>query len=558
MSEPLHGILADWIYSGLPPGSSAPTTAGQAIRLQRSLFNDELPLETDPFFPAVQETAKWLLSKHAKRVFINADYDVDGTASAAILHRLFSDLGADVEVFIPSRFHDNYGVNIDKIQQAHAETPIDFLVCVDCGAASLPELDEFATRSGASVLVIDHHPPVERGERIWELNPHRHPSIDTAQYCAGLLSCMLSQAVKQEEHRQACHCEESVLLGGLAVIGDVVSVMGIAGRYAARYCIKNARSSEASLGLKTLVDLCCQLPWLSAADFGYLVCPPINAAGRLDRADRALELFLTRDPERAKALGTELKELNRRRQELQSDVEVDARGRFKPGISVLIEHDHRWHQGVVGPAAGRLSEEFNIPVLLGGYSEEQGFYLFSGRSRSDEVHLYRILQEVLSGKPVQFGGHKAAVGMKVATQHVDSVVEHLRSSFCREIAIKSRKPQRAYSLRLWPSSVGIKLWKEINDLGPFGPGNEEPAFVIRDTELKLKKSKNRLHSARGKAVGLSASGTPHEFQVVVHDKPGLANLTECQGSLLGHVFLDSGPRGAQVCFRLEDYVPACS
>ena len=559
MQKRYSGLLFDWGRALLPDATEPPQTLAEALRLQRGFLNGSVAASTreDPFFPEIARAAQWVLAqaKPNGRAFINADYDVDGVTSSCILSRVCEGLKMRPEVFVPSRFSNFYGVNLERIRASHAAEPLDLIICVDCGAASLRELSDFSTETGTPVLVLDHHTPDDAQGRVYDVNPHRVPSLSPSHYCAGLMSHLLLEALSDSTPHLKEFARESLILAGLAVIGDVVSVRGVASRLAAANCVKRAGQPDGSVGLKAILESRCKAnPWLGTEDFGYRVCPLINVAGRIDTAQRAIDLFTCRDSRQALDLVKELEELNRKRQALQSAVEAEARTRYQEGSKILVAYDRSWHHGVVGPAAGRLSEELNIPVILGGYAAELGSYAFSGRSRGG-VNLYETLKQAVAGEKVNFGGHGAAVGMRIPEGEVDAVTQRLRerASF---IAPEPSRLVREYAAQLRPSSIKLERWKEVHSLEPYGPDNEPPTFMVRDAELELRRSTYRPHDAYGRAQGRDERNHLHYFPVIVHDSPQLSSISSISGHLLGRLFLKDGRQGVSVCFALEDVVPA--
>ena len=562
MAKVYPGLLFDWAHALTPDTTKGrPQTLADAIRLQRGLGEDALAegasTREDPFFPEIARAAQWLKerARPGGRVFINADYDVDGVTSSCILSRACEGLKMRPDVFVPSRFSDSYGVNLARIRTSHAAERLNLVICVDCGASSLKELSAFANETGTPVLVLDHHTPDQAQSGVLDVNPHRVPGLFPSQYCAGLMSHLLLEALSDSTPGLKEFTRESMILAGLAVIGDVVSVRGVASWLTAAFCVKKANEPNGSVGLKAILgSRCSGKPWLGTDDFGYRVCPLINVAGRIDSAQRAIDLFQCRDSQKALALVKELEELNRKRQTLQSGVEAEARSRHQEGARLLVAYDRNWHHGVVGPAAGRLSEELNIPVILGGYASELGSYAFSGRSRGG-VHLYETLKQALRGVEVSFGGHQAAIGMKIPEAQVETITDLLRERSDLIIPNPSRL-NREYAAQLRPSSIKIAHWKEVNSLEPYGPDNEPPTFMVRNAELELRRSAFRPNDAYGVGKGRDENNAIHQFPVIVHDSPQLSGIASIRGHLLGRLFLKDGRRGASVCFQLEDVIPA--
>jgi single-stranded DNA-specific DHH superfamily exonuclease len=201
-----------------------------------------------------------------------------------------------------------------------------------------------------------------------------------------------------------------------------------------------------------------------------------------------------------------------------------------------------------------LSEELLIPVILGGYAVELGAYAFSGRSRGG-VDLYATLKNALACVAVNYGGHQAAVGMKIPEGQVAAVTDLLREK-ASLITPDPMRIRRMYAAQLRPSSVRFDLWRQVNSLEPYGPDNEAPTFVVRDAELELRRSTSRPNDAYGLGKGRDEKNEEHTFPVIVHDKPQLASISSIRGDVFGRLLLKDSRRGASICFQIEDIAPS--
>jgi len=556
----LHGLLFDWEAKAFP--GPKPLTVAEALCQQRDIsptaISGEEREEDDVLFEHALGVISWVRERLPKgsRVFINSDYDVDGLVSSFILEKIFKALGAQVELFVPNRFSDSYGVNLKRIEKALTENCVNLVVCADCGATKLDDLGSLAKSYGCYVLVIDHHLrrlPLQTIERVIELNPHAIDGAMPEQYCAGLLSVLLAIGLAKEYSDFAAALHELRVLGGLAVIADVISVRGAASRAAARFCLRNALSASSNLGLRALVHARCgTLKVLTSSDFGFRVCPILNAAGRLDSAERALSILKAESESEAHEKIRCLIELNRRRQRLQAEIERLALAAYDQESGLLIAYG-RWHHGVVGPAAGSLSERLGIPVILGGPDASRKSFAFSGRSRSN-VDLNRELALATCDLPVQFGGHQAAIGMRVPAAAVEEVVKTLRIKMIH-LPKRQSRARRVYDIGLRPQNVSRETWNSISRLEPFGPGNEEPVFFVPSVKLKLSASSKRPGDGFGVAGFRDFTGRVERFPVAVYNRPELLGCRIENAHLIGNLMLDAYGGETFVRLKVLDVIP---
>ena len=554
----IKGQIFNWLPKSIPTGE--PKSACDALRLQRNIDPAaKYDIELDPLFALIEEMAPRVaaLVQPDTRAFINSDYDVDGIVSGLVWKRLISFLGGSCQLFIPNRFRDSYGVNFERIRLEHSKNAFDLLVCLDRGATVGDELSLLAHELKIEVLVIEHHTPKlvsAKRDLVCEINPHNFPGIDPLEYCSAVISVLMYEAVIDYcgGNDLGARCELRVL-AGLAVFADVVSVKGLTARAVARFALDHALDPESNPGLRSLIRQRCDTSFgLTSGDMCFRICPVLNAAGRLESADLAIELLSTRCQGEHQALVRRLIELNAKRQTLQAEIEAQARKRAGDGANVLLEFGP-WHHGVVGPAAGRLSEQLGIPVMLGGPDANLKAYAFSGRSRCG-TDLISTLDRASAGLNIQYGGHKSAVGARVSFDRAEAVIAELRSRLLAACPGRVERQTRWFDLALRPGSVAIETLNTLRSLEPFGPENETPIFLVPGVHLRQAESSRSPGDASGIALFRCPLGQEHRFATAVYNHPALAGSRDEPCALIGSLMHEAFEGRSFVRFKIEDIV----
>lgn len=412
-----------------------------------------------------------------EKVAIVGDYDVDGVTSTALLLAVFGAWGIQAVAILPHRMRDGYGFQPVQVERALAEG-CRLIVTADCGTSSI-EAVAAARAAGLDVVITDHHLPSEElpaGAIL--VNPRQvgcgYAFRDLAavgiayKLAVGLATRMGKVLDPLPLLRIAC----------LGTIADLVPLRG-ENRVIAALGLR-ALADTRSRGLRALIRQAGIKPPFSASDVGFRLGPRINAAGRLDSADRALELLMSRDETRAAALALELDTWNRKRQDEEAQVVVEAteqverdlaeRGSLPP---LLLAWSESWHRGVVGIAAGRIAKRFHRPTLLLAVQGESA--TGSGRSIPD-LDLHGFLAP-FRDRFEKFGGHSQAVGLSAALAELPTLradLEAAASVWPRDLLTRVRR----YEIELAPREIDEELMIRLERLEPFGQGNPQPVLRI--------------------------------------------------------------------------------
>src|SRR5256885_3643546 len=353
-----------------------------------------------------------------RRICVHGDYDVDGICATVLAVLVLRELGADVDWHLPSRFDEGYGVSGETLERLAGEG-CGLVVTVDCGITAVEEVRR-ARELGLEVIVTDHHRPAERLPDC-PLIATRASDYPFTELCGTGVVYKLGQAllgVDSDALRR--HLD----LVALATIADVVPLVGENRSLAIAGLRALGRTQK--LGLRALMKVARVDPAIvDAGQVGFRLAPRINAAGRLGHPRAALELLLTDDKDEARRLGDRLEELNRDRQAVEDKIlraaiaQIEEWPEATRRRHAYVAWGEDWHEGVIGIVASRLVERYHRPVVL--IAGTDGLWEGSGRS-IPSFDLHGALG-ACSTFLERFGGHRAAAGLSIVPEQVESFAE---------------------------------------------------------------------------------------------------------------------------------------
>ena len=408
------------------------------------------------------------------KIAVFGDYDVDGITATCLLVECLRSLGADCTAHIPGRLEEGYGLNKTAIAQLAAEG-VRLIVTVDCGITALDEA-EYCKQLGVTLIVTDHHECKERlPDCAAVVDPHRpdrtypHTDLSGVGVAFKLASVLLGS--QEEAARRWCD------LYCLGTIADVMPLRGENRRLVVMGLA--AMQHPARLGLRALIEACgCGTQAVTASTIGYVLAPRINAAGRMEHAELAVQLFLSHDPEQAAQLAQTLCRLNRERQSTESVIYREALALLQqqePGSAIVLAGEG-WHQGVVGIVASRLSEEFCRPAFLICLDGDHG----KASSRSyGGFNLFAALRE-LSPLLEGFGGHELAAGFTIRRENIPE----FRRRICELAAAYAATGAAVPTLEIDCEVPGRLLTERnvqgLSQLEPCGTGCPKPMLCLTE------------------------------------------------------------------------------
>lgn len=451
-----------------------------------------------------------------KKIRIIGDYDIDGVMSSYILYRALMRCKADVDVAIPNRITDGYGLNLHLIEDA-IEAGVDTIVTCDNGIAAIEEI-AYAKKKGITVLVTDHHEiPYEEtdGERHYLqseadaiVNPHQQEcDYPYKDLCGAGVAWNVVRILYEKMQIQEEEAYELLEFVGFATVGDVMPLTG-ENRILAREGLKRIHHTK-NTGMKALIAQCGLMPeQIESYHFGFVLGPCINAAGRLDTAKRALALFQTQDECVAVQLANELVVLNEERKAMTADGVQEAKqlceenGYEKDPVLVIFLPEV--HESIAGIIAGRIREHFGRPTFVLTRGEEG----IKGSGRS--VEGYSMYEEMCrcSSLFTKFGGHPMAAGLSLPEENIDAFREQMNRN-C-PLTVEQLRPKVHIDVPMPVDYVTNALVEEFHILAPFGKDNPKPVFADRNLRISrmwvVGKNQNVLRLSLVSEQGMPVSG----------------------------------------------------
>ena len=440
---------------------------------------DYKALKHDPFLLPDMRAAVLRIQQaksNNEKVTIYGDYDIDGMTATVILWQSLGEFGLDVETYTPDRFSEGYGLNIDAIEKI-ASNGTKLIITVDNGTLSFAEIAR-AKELGVDVIVTDHHQPHETlPDAVAVLNPKR---TDSEYPFNDLAGCGVAFKLVQ-----ACQTEMDGLPDGqekwlldLVALGTVCDIVGLIdeNRANVRWGIEVMRKTRRP-GLKALLSLAgVDMAKIDSRTLGFVLGPRLNAAGRLETAEMALELLKTDDNFRALELAEKLDALNKERRKIQDETFLQAVEQIGADDYVAIAVGDDWHEGVIGIVASKVVERFERPAFVMSRGAE--FTKASGRSFG-EFSMAAVIHATDS-LLMKGGGHAAAGGLTVKNELLDEWKAAVQK-FYKSLELADQKhflvPNPDVKVNDFRDFTP-ELLDELSSLEPFGNSNESPVFEI--------------------------------------------------------------------------------
>lgn len=423
-----------------------------------------------------------------KKIRVIGDYDIDGINATYILLEGLGALGARVDMDIPDRMKDGYGLNIHLIDRAF-DAGVDTIITCDNGIAAKEEI-EYGKSLGMTIIVTDHHEvPFEEGEEKKYILPPADAVIDPKQIdcqypfkglCGAAVAYKLVETlfnVTGNDVEDVDYLMENV---AIATVGDVMDLVE-ENRIFVKQGLEMLKRTQ-NLGLKALLECTgVDVAHLSAYHIGFVIGPCLNASGRLDTAKRALELLRAKTKKEADILAGDLKALNDNRKDMTAIAVREAIQQIEESTlvedKVLVVYLPECHESLAGIVAGRVRERFYKPTFILTKGEEG----VKGSGRSiDGYHMYEELNKCKSIL-TRYGGHKMAAGVSMEEEQID-VFRHMLNENARLMEVDLTE-KVSIDMQLPLGYVSETLIEELELLEPFGKGNTKPVFVEKDIEL---------------------------------------------------------------------------
>lgn len=449
----------------------------------RQFFRPDMSQLHDPFLMKGMREAVNRISEAIEwneRILVYGDYDVDGTTSVAVMYSFLRErYKGQLSFYIPHRYREGYGVSKQGIDFAIANG-YTLMITLDCGIKSV-ELIAYAKEHGIDVIVCDHHTPdAILPPTFATLNPKQegcpYPFKELSGCGIGYkLICALSKHWQLREEDTTKYLD----LVATSIAADIVPVDG-ENRILAYFGIKMANENP-SLSIKTLKEVSGLVKDITLSDLVFAIGPKINAAGRMDDAKKAVDLFIEKDAEKIKALAGELMSDNTDRREVDKNITEEALSMLEndPLLhkkkSTVLYQAH-WHKGVVGIVASRLIDYCYRPTIVLAHSNDK----ISGSARSvigfnvyEAIHECRDLLE-------NYGGHFYAAGITMKPENYPLFVEKFEQVVSATIGAQMLTPEIEIDAEITLDDIKPAFYNIIKQFEPFGPNNMRPIFCTRN------------------------------------------------------------------------------
>ena len=463
----------------------------------KNFFRPSLSDLHDPFLmkdmdKAVERISNAILNK--QKILVYGDYDVDGTTAVSLVYTFLHNQYVNVSYYIPDRYKEGYGISIQGIDYAK-ENNYNLIIALDCGIKSVDKID-YANALGIDFIICDHHRPGSTlPAAVAVLDPKRTDCDYPYKELSGCgVGFKLIQAISQQQGISFSDLEQYLDLVAVSIAADIVPITGenrILAFHGLNFLKLNNRP-----GFKAILDLSnFKKDEITVNDVVFLIAPRINAAGRIESGNSAVELLVSKNDNVAGLLGDGINEHNLKRKDLDASITehalqlIEESEDHKYRKSTVL-YNPEWHKGVIGIVASRLTEKFYRPTIVLTKSNDEN-KMVSGSARSvKDFDVYNAI-ESCSDLLEQFGGHMYAAGLTMKEENVQAFIERFEEVVATTIEDRMLIREVEMDAELNLMDITPKFFNVLKQFAPFGPGNMSPIF----------KSTSVRDNGRGKVVG---------------------------------------------------------
>ncbi len=490
------------VASPLPPGATDELSGYPPI-LRQILYNRgyrthesarlyleaQTPPDCQPYnllnLPKAIDRINYAISHH-ENIVVYGDYDADGVTATALLGMALRSLGVNVTEYIPNRFDEGYGLNLEALRNLH-DSGTDLIISVDCGIRSWEEAD-YTQSVGIDLIITDHHTPLDEIPRAFAvINPKQPGDTYPDKNLSGVgLAYKLIEALALVNAYPNLKPQDYLDLVAIGTVADLVPLIG-ENRALVRMGLEVIRQPIRQ-GVMSLIGASgLKSANITATEIGFMLAPRLNAAGRLDSALASLQLMTTIDVQEAGRLAQLLEKQNRERQAITRDIQARAEKQIIVDDQVpllLYAADPDFNSGVVGLAASRLTEQYYRPSMIASIGET----LTHGSCRSiPEFHITQALDQC-KDLLEHHGGHAAAAGFTVRNELLPSLVERMQGIAKDQLEALDLRPKIFAEMEIPLRELKPELLKYLGWLQPTGMGNPTPIFMTRNLEVKRQRA----------------------------------------------------------------------
>lgn len=444
-------------------------------------INPEISDFRNPFkFEKMASVVDKILAKKEKneKIFIYGDYDVDGITAAVFLVKVFSEIGIDVDYYIPNRMEEGYGLDkkaIDFMKKRNCK----LVITVDTEVNSIEDV-KYAESLGIEVIVTDHHKSTKdkEDEELLLLNPKLSDTYEFKYLSGAGVALKVAQGVYEKLNADMGKLYQYMDIVMIGTVADVVPMVD-----ENRIIIKEGLKILSKTKVKGLMYLLKYLKFqnkeINTTDVSYFISPLINSLGRIGVSKMGADFFLKNDEFEIYNIIEEMKKSNKKRRELEKAIYEEADHKIKKmdkkSLKCAFLYSKKWHPGVIGVVSSRLSVKYNMPIALVALRDNIG----KASCRSVKgVSVFNIFH-TMKDKLVRFGGHDLASGFIVKQENLKEV-ERIFKENIDEIKVEQEEKILKIDMELPIEKIDENLFKAMESLAPFGLDNNHPLFIDKD------------------------------------------------------------------------------
>lgn len=418
-----------------------------------------------------------------ERILIYGDYDVDGTTSVALVYsflKLHINNSNRLGFYIPNRYDEGYGISYKGIDYAN-ENDYSLIIALDCGIKAV-EKAKYAQERGIDLIICDHHTPGDQlPDVVACLDPKREDCTYPDKNLSGCgVGFKLMQAFCRVNDYKESELNDYLDLLAVSIASDIVPMTG-ENRIWAYHGLKKLNENP-SIGLKSIIEVAgLSGKEITISDIVFKIGPRINAAGRMRSGSDAVELLISDDPNTALLISKDIDASNEERKGLDRSITEEALNMIESNEELknrksTVLFCPKWHKGVIGIVASRLTETYYRPTIV--LTESKGFATGSARS-IDGFDLYKAI-DACSDLLENFGGHMYAAGLTMKRENVDKFIDRFEQYVANNISPDLMVPQIEVDAELHLSSITPQLFRTLSKFEPYGPGNMKPIFATKE------------------------------------------------------------------------------
>ncbi len=501
----------------------------------KTFFRPQFSHLHDPFLMKDMEKAVQRLStaiSNDEKILVYGDYDVDGTTAVSLMYLFLKNFSERIEHYIPDRYDEGYGVSYKGIDYAK-ENGFSLIICLDCGIKAIDKV-AYAKEKGVDFIICDHHRPGDKlPDAVAVLDPKRNDcDYPFKELCGCGVGFKLAQAYYQFHDYPF---EDLIPLLDLVVVSiaaDIVPMIG-ENRVLSYFGLKELNNNPRN-GLKALMDVSNRKDTFTISDVVFGIAPRINAAGRIEHGNKAVELLIQDDYSLAKEKADYIDQHNLTRKELDQSITKEALEMIVPNAKSTVVSSEHWHKGVVGIVASRLIESHYRPTIV--LTESNGKLTGSARSVKG-FDVYNAIDEC-SDLLEQFGGHKYAAGLTMKKENLSEFTQRFEEVVSRTISDEMLVPEISIDLEMDFKEINFKTYRILQQMAPFGPSNNKPVLMLKGV----------VDNGRGRLIGSDQS----HLKLAITDALGSAVYDGIGFGMANHFPRIKNKEPFDICFVLEE------